>query len=413
MRKRQELNLPILIITLILGSAVWFLCAALHRTLEDSVPAPLLIGLLFGILALALAVAVFLVSSIFGTFEKNLISGGSDSLTIVFLLIGVLLLTGMAALFQWIYGLRFRPEAVDPTSYIFLIDDSGSMADNDPQQLRYEAISQVLQDKNIDFPYMVYGFADEITLLREMQPVSAGVEQMMGISYGGTSIKLALERVLDDYQNKRWNGGDAPKVVLLTDGYPTDFESFSAISGILKKYNQHNISISTVGLGGADAALMRKIANRTNGIFVDIRDAALLADAMTSAAVHFSVGDLVTTRYDSGSLSGLFGFLRVLFVTALGAGIGLLVMVAYGQSDSMQLILLSSIIKSLVGSLLLELLTSLLDFSDSPLWFLLWILIAATFCTRTVSTPSGKSNRSRTLRPSRSRRRSNRNITPF
>lgn len=411
MRKRQEFNLPMLVITLALGAAVWFLCAALYGALEGSIPDPLLIGLLFGILALVVAVGVFLVSSVSGTFEKNLISGGQPGSAVAFLIIGVLLLAALAALFQWLYSLRFRSGVAEPTSYIFLIDDSGSTSSSDPQQLRYDAINQVLQNKDADFPYMVYGFADGVTLLREMKPISAGVEKLTGISDGQTAIKLALERVIDDYRNQLWTGGAAPKVVLLTDGAPTDFEFFSQISGILSEYSRNNISISVVGLGGADSTLMEQIAIHTNGIYVDIQDAAMLAEAMTSAATYFAAGDLVSTRYDS-NLSGLFGFLRILFLAILGTGIGLLAMIAYGQPDSIQLILLSSIAASVIGSLLLELPTSLLDAPDRPLWFVLWVLIAATLCTKTVTASPDRLNRSRrTVRPSRSRRgRANRNI---
>lgn len=407
MRKRQEFNLLMLVITLILGALAWIPCYALHRVLEGVIPDPVLIGLLFGIFALILAIGVFLVSMISGSFEKNLISGGESGSAIAFLALGVLLLAVLAGVFQWIYSLRIRPESVEPTSYVFLIDDSGSTADSDPQQLRYDAIGQVLKDKDADFPYMVYGFADNVTLLREMQPVSAGGEKLQGVSSGGTAIKLVLEKVLNDYKNKRWDGGAAPKVVLLTDGYPTDFTFFTEISGILREYARSNISISAVGLGGADATLMEEIASRTNGVYVDIQDAALLAEAMTSAASSFSsVGDLVTTRYDH-SLSGLFGFLRVLFVALLGVGIGLLAMVAYGQADSAGLILISSIVKSVIGALLLELLTSLLRLPDPPLWCLLWVLIAATLCTRLAEV---KHPAKRTLRPSRSRGRANRNL---
>ena len=412
MRKRQEFNVPMLAITLVLGAAVWFLCALLYETLEGSMPDPLLIGLLFGIFAFVMALGVFIVSSAFGTFEKNLISGGQSGSVIIFLAIGVLLLAALAALFQWIYSLRFRPGATEPTSYIFLIDDSGSTSSSDPRQLRYEAIAQVLRDKDADFPYMVYGFADEVTLLREMKPVSAGVEKLTGISSGQTAIKLALERVLDDYRNKLWTGGAAPKVVLLTDGAPTDFDYFSQISGILSEYSRNNISISVVGLGGADSSLMEQIASHTNGIYVDIQDAAMLAEAMTSAATYFAAGDLVSTRYDS-NLSALFGFLRVLFLTILGTGIGLLAMVAYGQSESTSLILLSSIVTSAIGALLLELLTSLWDLPDKPLWFVLWVLIAATLCTKTVIVDHViASQHARTVQPSRVRRkgRANRNI---
>lgn len=414
MRHSKQFNAVMLIASVLIGAASWFLCAAVYRALVNVTARPVLIGLIFGILALAVAGGVFVVSLVSGTFEKNLVTGGGTGSAIGILAVIVVLLMVLGALFQWLYSLRFRSELVEPTSYIFLIDDSGSMVDNDPQELRYSAIGQVLADKDADFPYMVYGFADDVMLLRDMQPVSKGSADLTGMSSGVTAIRRALERIIYDHQTDLWDGGDTPKVILLSDGIPTDFGRFSDISDILREYVRSGISISTVGLDGADISLMRQIANRTGGVFVDIRDASMLAEAMTAAASRYSADDLVTTRYNNGSLGGLWGILRVLFLTVLGVGIGLAAAAAYGQMDSLPLIVISSIVKSLAGALLLELCTSLLGISDQVFWFVLWVLIAATFCTKVMAVTRRNPDRSRRqVRPSRSRGRSSRNVGTF
>lgn len=414
MRHSKQFNAVMLAVSVLIGAIAWFLCAAVYGALINAVARPVLIGLIFGVLALAVAGGVFAVSLLSGTFEKNLVTGGGTGSVLGILAAAVVLLMALGALFQWLYSLRFRSEPVEPTSYVFLIDESGSMVDNDPQGLRYSALEQVLADKEANFPYMVYGFADEVALLRDMGPASDGSAGLTGTGSGGTSIKKTLERVISDYQTGLWDGGDTPKVVLLSDGIPTDFGWFSEISSTLRGYVQSGISISTVGLDGADVSLMQRIANRTGGVFVDIRDASMLAEAMTSAASSYSADDLVTTRYNSGSLGVLWGIIRILFLSVLGVGIGLAAAAAYGQADSLSLIAVSSIIKSLTGALLLELCTSVFGLSDRFFWCVLWVLIAATLCTRVVVTNRRDPDRSRRQRrPSRSHGRSSRHVGTF
>lgn len=414
MRHSKRFNAIMLVVSAAIGVVAWLLCTLVYDLLAGVLARSALIGLLFGILALAVAGGVFVVSMISGTFEKNLITRGGTGSLLGILAITVVLLVALGALFQWLYSLRFRSEAVEPTSYIFLIDDSGSMVSNDPQQLRYSSIDQVLADKGADFPYMVYGFADNISLLRDMGPVSEGAATLTGMSSGGTAIKAVLEQVAADHQAGLWDGGDAPKAILLSDGVPTDFNRFSDIKDTLKEYVQSGISISTVGLDSAYVPLMEEIAARTGGVFVDIQDASMLAEAMASAASHYSGDDLVSTRYNSGGLGVLWGSLRILFLIVLGLGIGLAAAAAYGQADSLPLIASSSAIKSLLGALLLELCTSLFGLPDRVFWFILWVLIAATFCTRTVVAGRKAPDRSRRqIRPSRSRGRSSRTVGAF
>lgn len=402
-----------LVFSILLGIAAWFICAALYGALVDEVPDPLLMGLVFGVLALAMALGVFLISTLSGTFEKNVITGGSTGSLLGFLIIAVLLVGALGALFQWIYGLRFRAAAARPTSYVFLIDNSGSMEENDPRQLRYDAIEEVLKGQKDTFPYMVYGFADEVELMRDMLPANRETGELEGLSSGGTAIRYVLSCVIADYEDGRWDGGSVPKVILLTDGLPTDFEFYSELEPTLRQYARQGITISTVGLGSADVALMEHIADSTGGVFVDVSDASMLAQAMTSAAGRYSSDDLVTTRHNSGGLGLLFGLLRVLFVTVLGTAVGLIAGAAYGQTDSMSIILVSSVIKSLIGALLLEVCTSLLGLPDRILWFILWVLIAALLCTKAAALRRGPERPRGPTRPKRRNGISNRDLTRF
>ena len=395
MRKTTQFNFPMLFTSLILGGAAWIVDLVIYKLAVDVWPRALLIGVLFGILALIVSIGVLILSNLQGTFEQDIITGGGAGSAILLILIAALLITGLGTLFQWLYGLRSQ-NLPTSTSYIFVIDDSGSMATNDPDQQRYAAIDEVLKGQPAEFPYTVYSFSNSVSVLRPMQPSSENDAPLTGLSSGSTYIKAALKQILADYQSGAWDGGGRPKVILLTDGYASDIPFFFTVRKILKQYSQSNISISTVGLGEVDTTLLERIANATGGIFVDISDAAMLGEAMKNAASSYSSDDLLTVRSTVGK-DFLYGFLRVLFLTLLGLSIGLVSAVAYGQLDASSLVFVSSGILSFAGALLMELLTAF-GFPDRLCWLLLWLLIAAMLCTQQVAS-RGRSS-SRPARPS-------------
>lgn len=65
---------------------------------------------------------------------------------------------------------------------------------------------------------------------------------------------------MKDYKEHVWEGGEHPKVVLLTDGAATDLDNgFLWFKGnvpefnhALEEYSNFGINISTVGLGSVD-----------------------------------------------------------------------------------------------------------------------------------------------------------------
>lgn len=377
-------NIFLILITVVTGIILWIVEKAVYGVFIDSIPRVVLIGIIFGILAIGLSLVVFCYSISAGVFNENVMTGSSGrGSVIVILLAGIIIISGAGTLFQWLYSLNPNDENTSPTSYIFVIDDSASMKENDSSGERFSAIREVLKDMPDDFPYMVYGFSNDVTIVKNMGPISDGIPEFDGSYSGGTEIKFTLTNIMSDMENGVWDGGETPKVILLTDGYATDIGWFTNTSKILKQYASKHVSISTVGLGQVDINLMNKIAKSTGGVFIDVSDVSTLSQAMKAAAREYTDRDLLSTRYIA-SLNGLYGFLRVLFLSFLGSGVGFLVAVAYGFQDSTSLIIVSSIVKSVLGGMIMELGTSVFGFSDKSMWLVLWILISITLSTKAV-----------------------------
>lgn len=367
--------------TILTGILAWAVGNFIYTALHDTMSRPLLIGIIFVILYGMLGIVVFSTSNLKGYFRKNIITGSSSAGGILLLLLaaGAVVFVA-AALFQWIYGLSFGQTDSGPTSFIFVIDDSESMLDSDPQRARYAAIPTVLAGMDKDFPYMIYRFSDNIERIRDMAPISAGVSAPTGLSAGRTAIRAALSQVAADCENGVWEGGSRPKVILLTDGHATDMDYLSDIDPVLKRLTAAQISVSTIGLGAADRPLLDRIAQTTDGIFVDVSDVSELSAAMMSAAGRAAERDLVSAR-EAGSLGVLYGILRILFLTLLGTAIGLLMAVAYGFQDAVGLIAGSSVIKAVVGALFMELGTAA-GLPAKIMWLILWIMIALTIASK-------------------------------
>ena len=134
--------------------------------------------------------------------------------------------------------------------------------------------------------------------------------------------------------------------------------------------------LDILGLGSVDKQLMRKMAETTGGTFISINQAEDLADAMNTAATSYSERNLLSIRYMK-HLNKLFGCLRVLFLSLIGLTIGGLLAFAYMDNASIPLILISSAISSVLGSILFELGIQT-GVYQSILLFLLWILYAST-----------------------------------
>jgi hypothetical protein len=231
---------------------------------------------------------------------------------------------------------------------------------NDPNCERYNAVNALMNTLPPETPYAVYMFATYAECARPMAPYSQGsftADLTLADSVGGgTAIREGLERIWADHQSGSFSsGGVYPRVILLSDGNSGDMRGLKSNS-ILRQFRDAGISISTVGLGNADTGLMQRIAKSTGGSCVSISSAQELAQGFTTAATTTSTRDLFSQR-DIVSSEFLYAVLRVLFLTILGAFIGVMKSAALAREDSIWLVIIVGAIGAFVGGLCAELMT--------------------------------------------------------
>ena len=381
---KSHINKTVALMSVFAGVLSWFGCHYIYTTYSDKLSESVMIGSLCAVLFAAVFLTVLLGSMIAGSFNKEselFVDFGHMAAYFICSLIGIFVL---AMGLEFIYECNPNIKSIEPTSYIFVIDESGSMSGNDPGGLRYEAIPEIMKATEEGFPYMVYTFSDDTQIIRDMAPLDAEYEPIPVNSDGGTAICGTILRILQDNKNGVWDGGSNPKVVFLTDGSATDLSNgflwfrgnMPEFNAALEEYYDLDINISTVGLGSVDREIMTKMAETTGGVFVNIQNASDLASAMKTAASSYSDRNLLSIRYMK-RWDTLYGFLRILFLTIIGTVIGSLMLLAYMEDSSIPIIIVSSIICSLIGSVLFEIGLKI-GVYQSLLWIVLWALFSLT-----------------------------------
>ena len=366
----MKFDVKTLLASLIVGGVCWGISMLLFRRSSTSMWMPLLIALLFGILAVLTCAVLRVVGGNRGF--MNFKSGGQ---LLAILSVGIIILLLLAVLFEWLYEISRKTVPLQPSSYVFLIDNSGSMSSNDPDGLRYTAIDQVIAAKGQDFPYAVYSFDDSTELLREMRPASDGSFIPPSATGGSTMMKDALQRVISDFQSGALQGGKSPKVILLTDGYASDCIGLPV--GLMNQFNREQISVSTVGLGyDADKAFLQKMARMTCGVYIYVEDVNQLTVSLEQAVSYQSDRDLLHYRPAIGA-GWLYGILRVVFLVLLGSGLTVLRVVAVGGDEPGPTLVLG-FAQALIGALLMELGNQVFYTPEWLNWLLQWLLLAAT-----------------------------------
>lgn len=257
--------------------------------------------------------------------------------------------------FEFIYELNFGSTMVQTDKYIFAIDNSGSMQDNDPNQERVAAIKKLLANREDNAQFAVYSFGDVIQCIRELNPISNGIDDFATSPSGGTPIVGVLSKIMEDMESGTLPYDEGCQVILLTDGYATDtsFLNFE-LNKTLKKFNKKKISISTVGLGYVDEKLLNNISGKTGGISVTTDNVDELEKAMASAVrVTDSSRNLLSSRARTDH-NWLYALMRIIFLIILGAGFLGIKLAATDDTTNVKMICISSMIGIVAGALVME-----------------------------------------------------------
>ena len=358
------------------NTAFFLLGEVIYRTLITGVNSVVFMGVYFALFGLLLSIGLFVVAKISDleiTSNKILLVGGC-----------VLLLLILGILFEFIYELDFSSVRTVADNYVFAIDNSGSMQDNDPNQERVAAIKQLLSNRDEDVEFAVYTFSEDIRCIREMMPVSAGIEDFTTEPNGGTPIVGVLGKIMDDMESGALPYDEGTQVILLTDGYATDNGFFDfRLNKILKKYNSKKVSVSTVGLGSVDENMLNDISGKTGGISVRTDNVDELATAMASAVrVTDTSRNLLSARART-NYNWAYALMRIVFLIILGAGFLGIKLLAVDNTANLGMILISSLIGIVLGALIMD------EFFARLLMTLLFGMMITTLEKTIVETASG------------------------
>ena len=256
---RQKINVPMIILSAVAAAIAWLVIHGL-KDVFMVLGSCLAIGIISALFLLVMGLVVILISKMLGTYRADVVTGERKKTKFWFtLVICTVACLALMLGFEWLYELNVHKAPQGAGTYVFVVDDSGSTLTTDPNQVRYQAIQNIMQEKDAQAQYAIYSFADNVRLRQPMQKAGNGVPLIAGQSSGGTAMKAALDQVITDYEQGRWEASGGVKVILITDGYATDLFFNSGMDPVLKRYQKKNIAVSAVGLGDVDAKLLKKL----------------------------------------------------------------------------------------------------------------------------------------------------------
>jgi len=250
--------------------------------------------------------------------------------------------------FEFLYELG-KEEIPEPTSLIFLIDDSGSMKGNEAD--RVKALNDVM--KNSDLPFSVYSFADDAKQLWNMSRYQSNIteEELGFLSSGGTNIIPSIKHVLKDLENGVMkNAGQSPKILLVSDGG----SSLMGLHSLTKRCKNQMVSVSSIGMQGSSETTLKRIAQATGGVYVPCTDIAMLGADLTKAIDSDTDRNLLSNRIVFKN-DGLYAFLRLLFLSIMGILWSFLKMMLISETkDYGRKMFVCSLLLCVLGSFLIE-----------------------------------------------------------
>lgn len=341
-----------MIIGSILAGFIYGLAGELiYKNMELPVPHIIVVMLYFTGMFLFIGIAVYFIGK----------SGNYQSYTQVNKkqwLAAFVLMIFLSLLFEFLYSnISLKAKGQDFSSYLFVVDNSGSMDNTDPDGIRYQAIDKLLGNKDSKFEYAIYKFSDSTELAREMSPIDNSIKEQEIVNAGGTQIANALRTVLEDIQSGKMVLGNDSRVILLSDGQATDVDSsnMDEYNKMLEQFKEQDITISTVGMTHkADTSLLMHTAESTGGMFVSVDNVEQLEQEMKQMVEETEEDRSLLKASTEDNINWLFVVLRVLFIICLGIIIAVEKAILCERFLNTNTVLSSSVAGSVMAGIFME-----------------------------------------------------------
>lgn len=246
----------------------------------------------------------------------------------------------LGCLMQFVYGLGYTTTQRQADDYIFLIDDSGSMARTDPNNERVTAMKYILGRVPSDRKVAMVFFTDEITYEHSFAQINEQTinEFVDAVDYlksdGNTWTAMALSHALS------MDGVDDPdrltEIVYLTDGAGGNVN----IREMSKICEEKNVRISAIFMKDRSSmSVIQGLVERTGGTMYTVDDLDQLLNAYSNVFFNHTNRNLLGIRTGKTHSSLFAALFRVLAWMVIGANFGMMVMLTfrYKGTQAMQI----------------------------------------------------------------------------
>lgn len=389
---QRKLNVLLLLFSLI-GGAAGFLAGELLLAQLDHWPSIISIGLYFALVALGI-----MLGALIAEMTAPRLNGASwrqryVGLSWKLLPLAVVLLLGFGFAAELVYELNFGGTKT-VKDVVMVIDDSGSMEQNDPDNRRHAAARDLVMQMDKDNRVAVISFSDQAAVVQPLTKVKKEADRNQVIAAieglqtttGGTNLDGALQEALGTL-----GGDDASRgamVILLSDG-----ASQLDPQQDLESYISRGIAVNTVGLSlqePSGAELLRQIAGATGGQYYDVDDAGRLAEVFRE--IYDRLGDrtLVTERTDAAQNSPYYAAVRVLSLLLIGAALGVGLGIVFDNRHLAKSFGIGGAVAGLLSGLTLEYGLSGHPLGDSLVRLAAVLLLAGIIALFTLIIPVGE-----------------------
>lgn len=223
---QRKINGLLLLFSLIGGAVGFVIGEVILGALSDNWPRFAVVGLYFGVLALCIGLSCLIAEMISPRLNGSSWRQRYTSLSWQLLVPAtIVLLFAVGGLLQFIYGAHFGG-AKQVKDIVLVIDNSGSMLETDPDNERYTAAKQLINNMESDKRVAVVVFSNAAQLLQPFVSVSSQAEKdkvnaaidALEPTDGGTNFSLALGEAMKTIKEKE-KASRGTMVILLSDGF--------------------------------------------------------------------------------------------------------------------------------------------------------------------------------------------------
>lgn len=357
--KVKKINMIMILFSLIGGGTGALIGELALNKLMYKLPDALLIGLYFGIVALFIAIACYIAEFIVPVLNGYNWKLSYSGISLKFLpLTSFILIFVVSTILQFIYGLNFlsSPKIND---VVMLIDVSGSMKSNDPQNDRFTAVEDLINSMDKSKRVSVITFNDKSSVVIPMSFVNEQLKESLKSNLndykdpdGSTDIKTALQTSIQEIKDSEENDRNA-MVILLTDGLDSNNLN-SNMDEAVTPYIDARIPVYTIGLMSSDFNLLQDISSKTNGAFYNINSVSKLKDIYTTIYHTSNQRLLIDRRSGVLQYSSIYTILRITFITIISIAIGLGMGIMFDNKNIVKSFTIGGVLSGIIAGIIFE-----------------------------------------------------------